>query len=178
LTKSSPFFISSNAVTGAAAAVLGFIVLWKSSRRDVLTVIVLTFGINVILILLKKYPFGGSRHSIYLLPLAALLVGASVQYICGLVWRALKFSDMPGRYPWVESRIVLFKNVALIFLLVIPLFITLAFKESEYLRRYKSESRILSPLLLTLDFKETESLLRLSNSTKSLPEFPPETRTV
>jgi len=57
----------------------GVVSLWRSSRRSIVIIIFSTFMINFALAYLKKYPFGESRHSIYLFPMVAVLTGAAVQ---------------------------------------------------------------------------------------------------
>ena len=68
------------ATLSAVLSLLGIIALWNTSQRALAATIVLTFAITIVFTIIKLFPFGGSRHSIYLFPMVCLLVGASVQY--------------------------------------------------------------------------------------------------
>ena len=73
-------FLPPYATLSAVLSLLGIIALWNTSRRVLAATIVLTFAITIIFTIIKLFPFGGSRHSIYLFPMVCLLVGASAQY--------------------------------------------------------------------------------------------------
>lgn len=64
----------------AVLSMLGVIALLNTARRLLAIAIVLTFAVTIVLTIFKLFPFGGSRHSIYLFPMVCLLVGASAQY--------------------------------------------------------------------------------------------------
>jgi hypothetical protein len=64
-----------------ALTVLGLPILWKASRRDLAAIVFATFVVGFVTTDLKIYPFGGSRHSIYLFPFVALSIGGSVQWL-------------------------------------------------------------------------------------------------
>ena len=73
-------FLPPYATLSAVLSLLGIIALWNTSRRVLAATIVLTFAITIVFTIIKLFPFGGSRHSIYLFPMVCLLVGASAQY--------------------------------------------------------------------------------------------------
>jgi hypothetical protein len=60
-------------------AASGFLSLWQSRQRYTAITVLITFLLSFVLAGLNVYPFGESRHSIYLFPLTALLIGAAVQ---------------------------------------------------------------------------------------------------
>ena len=60
-------------------AASGFLSLWQSRQRYTAITVLITFLLSFVLAGLNVYPFGESRHSIYLFPLIALLIGAAVQ---------------------------------------------------------------------------------------------------
>jgi 4-amino-4-deoxy-L-arabinose transferase-like glycosyltransferase len=69
-------FLPPYATLSAVLTLLGVIALWNTARRALAAAIVLTFAITIIFTIFKLFPFGGSRHSIYLFPMVCLLVGA------------------------------------------------------------------------------------------------------
>jgi len=73
-------FLPPYATLSAVLSMLGAIALWQTSRRTIAAAVILSFAITIIFTILKLFPFGGSRHSVYLFPMVCLLVGASAQY--------------------------------------------------------------------------------------------------
>jgi hypothetical protein len=62
-----------------ALAVWGAIYLSIKGDRYILAISLVAISTNILLAFLKYYPFGGSRHSMVLLPFVAVLVGASFE---------------------------------------------------------------------------------------------------
>jgi len=73
-------FLRSNAGWLVLLTAGGIAALWVAKHRNAAAVIVLTFAVNIALAFAGKYPFGGVRQDIYLLPLVAMSVGAAVQF--------------------------------------------------------------------------------------------------
>jgi hypothetical protein len=65
-----------------AIALAGFLSLWKSPQRYIAITALIAFLLTFVLNYLNAHPFGGSRHSTYLFPFIALLIGAAVQIGC------------------------------------------------------------------------------------------------
>jgi hypothetical protein len=139
-------FLPPNAAWIIILTMLGCVALWKTSRIDILAVIILTSIINITLVAIKKYPFGGTRQSIYLLPMVALLVGASIQYVVDSAANALRQFNLRGKYLWIETHKDIILKTVFICLIASTLILTLAFKKSEYLRRYRGPSWAEFPL--------------------------------
>jgi len=90
-------------LVGLLLAFLGLYAIWRRSRELALFV-VLTFGINFVLTWMQRYPFGPSRHSFYLFPLVALLLGCAVQFLVEMLCTRFgaKMRSLLGR-PWVTA---------------------------------------------------------------------------
>jgi hypothetical protein len=116
-------------------AMAGFLSLWKSSQRYAALTILVTVLLTFALTYLNAHPFGGSRHSIYLFPFIALLIGASVQGGFNFLCCSVK--------PIINRRIYLqgknlqyhFFCVGIACLVVSTLIITFYFKQHDFLRR-------------------------------------------
>lgn len=114
-----------------ALATLGIVAIWKTSHRYIAVIIIATFTINYILTFLKLYPFGGVRHSFYLFPMAALLVGASLQYAFRFI---VHFSVSLNLRSWVESHRSIFIKTAFFFFITSTLTLTFYLVKIDYFK--------------------------------------------
>lgn len=119
-------FLYEVAVICIILVLLGLVALWLSNRREVAAFVVVAFALTLTINLLKKYPFGGIRHSFYLLPIAALPIGAAVQYV----------ADWLGRLPWVTKHraTVAAIGAGVVLLSIWP--ITSYYAKTDYLRAH------------------------------------------
>jgi hypothetical protein len=116
--------------------IAGFILLFKSSHKFIATTILFTFLLTFGFSYLSKYPFGGSRHSIYLFPYITLLIGASVQAGCDFLYH--------GVIPFLKKRIYFqgknlqaqFSYACIAGLVASTLIITFYFKQHDFLRQF------------------------------------------
>jgi len=113
----------------------GVVSLWRSSRRSLAVIIFSTFLINFALAYFKKYPFGESRHSIYLFPLVAVLTGAAVQSGYNFFMNdVIPFLAKKMSLRLERLRIqMLYLGMVGIFLST--LVITFSYRQSDFLRR-------------------------------------------
>jgi hypothetical protein len=114
----------------------GFISLCKSSHKHVATTILFAFLLAFVLTYLNAYPFGGSRHSIYLFPFIALLIGASVQTGCDFLYHVVipflkKRSCFRGKNLQAQ-----FLHTCTACLVASTLIITFYFKQHDFLRNF------------------------------------------
>ena len=114
-------------------SILGIIALWRTFRRPLAAAIVLTFTVTIVFTILKLFPFGGSRHSIYLFPMVCLLVGASIQYGFDLVrQQAERFLPQ-----LMSERHRAYTGCALVLIVMLSVgIVTLTLKRYDSLRRY------------------------------------------
>jgi hypothetical protein len=113
----------------------GLVSLWRTFRRSLVVIIFSTFLINFALTYFKKYPFGGSRHSIYLFPLVAVLTGAVVQSGYNFLMNdVLPFLAKKFSLRIYSLRIQLL-YLGIIGILISTLAITFSYKQSDFLRR-------------------------------------------
>jgi hypothetical protein len=114
-------------------SILGIMALWNTSRRQLAAAAVLTFVVTIVLTGFKLFPFGGSRHSIYLFPMVSLLVGASIQYGFDLV-RQQAERCLPQR---MSERHRAYTGCALVLIVMLSVgIVTLTLKRCDSLRRY------------------------------------------
>jgi hypothetical protein len=73
---------------GAALFVVGVGAL-ASRQRTLCALVVVTFAQNLVLTWLGRYPFGGLRQAMYLLPVTALAIGATASLAAGGLRRAI-----------------------------------------------------------------------------------------
>ena len=90
--------------------VLGLPVLVLRGRTWLAIAVVSTFSVNLALTFLEKYPFGSTRHSLFLLPFVALPLGAAVEFlISNLAMRNLARLGIVGRNivqrPWLARSL-------------------------------------------------------------------------
>ena len=127
-------FLPPYATLSAVLSLLGIIALWNTSRKALAATIVLTFAITIVFTIFKLFPFGGSRHSIYLFPMVCLLVGASAQYGFDLVrHQAERF------FPQLTSERAR-AGVGWALVLIIMLSagaVTFKMRQCDFLRRYR-----------------------------------------
>ena len=127
-------FLPPYATLSAVLSLLGVIALWNTSRKALAATIVLTFAITIVFTIFKLFPFGGSRHSIYLFPMVCLLVGASAQYGFDLVrHQAERF------FPQLTSERAR-AGVGWALVLIIMLSagaVTFKMRQCDFLRRYR-----------------------------------------
>jgi hypothetical protein len=129
-------FLPSAVVPAIVLTVLGVVVLWRTSRGSLAAIILATFATGFLFTLMGIYPFGGSRHSIYLFPFVALSIGASVQWLfdCfrGLLTSPLASGDVQrmGRH----QRVFLGTGVAC--LVVSTLALCLRYEKYDFRRAY------------------------------------------
>ena len=117
-------------------AMAGFLSLWKSPQRYVAITALITFLLSFVLNYLNAHPFGGSRHSIYLFPFIALLIGAAVQIGCDFLNH--------GVIPFLKKRIyfqgknlqaqLLYACIAC--LVASTVIVTFYFKQHDFLRNF------------------------------------------
>jgi hypothetical protein len=127
-------FLPPYATLSAVLSMMGAIALWQTSRRTIAAAIVIAFAITIIFTILKLFPFGGSRHSIYLFPMVCLLVGASAQYGFDAVrQQAERF------LPQLTSeRAKTGIGWALVLMVIVSVgAVTFKMKQCDFLRRYK-----------------------------------------
>ena len=114
-------------------SILGIIALWRTSRWPIAAATALTFAITIVLTGFKLFPFGGSRHSIYLFPMVSLLVGASIQYGFDLVrQQAERFLPQ-----LMSERHRAYTGCVLVLIVMLSVgIVTLTLKRYDSLRRY------------------------------------------
>ncbi|MCX5903117.1 MAG: glycosyltransferase family 39 protein [Proteobacteria bacterium] len=120
-------FLPPYATLFAVLSMLGVIALWKTSQRALAATIVLTFAITIVFTIFKLFPFGGSRHSIYLFPMVCLLVGASAQYGFERFLPQLTSERARTGIGWVLVLMVMLSVGA----------VTFKMRQCDFLRRYK-----------------------------------------
>ena len=129
------FFLPLCATLAAALlSLLGIIALWNTSRRALAATIVLTFAITIVFTIVRLFPFGGSRHSMYLFPLICLLVGASIQYGFDVVRHQAE--RLLPQLTHERNRIYLGWALVLTVMLSVSA-VTLTMRKSDFLRQYK-----------------------------------------
>jgi 4-amino-4-deoxy-L-arabinose transferase-like glycosyltransferase len=112
----------------------GFLSLWKSQQRYLATTVLIAFLLTFVLTYLNVHPFGGSRQSIYLLPLIALLIGAAVQTGCDILYhRAIPFLNK--RICFLGKNLQSQLYVCIACLVASTLIITFYFKQHAFLRQ-------------------------------------------
>lgn len=127
-------FLPPYATLSAVLSLLGVIALWKTSRKALVAAIVLTFAITIVFTIFKLFPFGGSRHSIYLFPMVCLLAGASAQYGFDAVrQRAERF--LPQLTGERAGACIGWALVLMVMLSVSA--VTFTMRQCDFLRRYK-----------------------------------------
>ena len=84
---------------GILVVPLGVYAMWRKSR-SLTVVVVLSVGINLVLMLAHRYPFGGSRHSFVLFPILAVTLGCAVQFVADAVKSRAGLSGERGRGVW------------------------------------------------------------------------------
>lgn len=129
-------FLPSMAPWMLILGVLGFVVLWKTRRREVAAIIFVTFAINFALTLAGIFPFGGARQSIYLFPVVGILIGASVQYAFDFVRDRCRPSEDSRMVELVERHRWRIAFAAAGVFVATTILIAVVFKRSDFLRRY------------------------------------------
>ena len=119
----------------------GVVSLWRSSRRSLVVIIFSTFVINFALAFFKIYPFGESRHSIYLFPMVAVLAGAAVQsgYNC-LMNNVIPFLSKTFSLK-IESLRMQLLFLGITGILVSTFAIAFSYRQSDFLRRSEYTAR-------------------------------------
>ena len=84
---------------GMLVVPLGVYAMWRKSR-SLTVVVVLSVGINLVLMLAHRYPFGGSRHSFVLFPILAVTLGCAFQFVADAVKSRAGLSGERGRGVW------------------------------------------------------------------------------
>jgi hypothetical protein len=114
---------------------LGLFAILRKRQYAIGAVIVLPFFINFLLTFFHKFPFGGARQSIFLLPSVALLVGAAVQFLYDAAKRLLAVKS-PPTFAWIENHSSPILLLATGILLGLSLQLMFMYKETDFLRRY------------------------------------------
>lgn len=115
----------------------GVISLWRSSHRSLLLIIVGTFTINYAFAYFKKYPFGGTRHSIYIFPLIAVLIGAAVQQAYNFFMNDVLLFIAKRTSRRVEYLQITLFYLGITCLFISTLVITFTYEQSDFLRLSK-----------------------------------------
>lgn len=147
------FFLAENAGWASVLALFGIFALWKQKREELAAMIVLTLAMNAVMTYLHKYSLGGVRHSYYLFPLAALSIGAALQYAYDAGENALRSWEDGEVYAGLAQRGKLLTGIGLGVFLVVTMAITLSYGRSDYLRRYSDKSTMELPMLRA-DYQE------------------------
>jgi hypothetical protein len=102
------------AIALLSASLIGLWSLARAARREVTAAIVLIFMISIILSLANKYPYGGARQCIYLLPFVSLSLGAFFQSSFDFVLGNFRTASSPRFLAGLVSRPESLVNWALI----------------------------------------------------------------
>ena len=129
-------FLPTNAWWMIALTALGIAALWVTKRRDVAMVIILTFAVNIVLTAAGKYPFGGVRQGIYLLPLVLMSVGAAVQFGWDRARPSFKDTADSGFVQWASAHRRAISYVALACFVAFLARVSYGIAQSEFLRHY------------------------------------------
>ena len=97
-------FLSPHALWAILLTVVGVAALWAMKRKDVASVIILTFVATIALTLSDRYPFGGGRQSFYLLPFVSMSIGAALQFAWNWVRSSFDGSTNSGSARRVSNR--------------------------------------------------------------------------
>jgi hypothetical protein len=127
-------------------AALGIVALWVTKRRDVAMVIILTITVNLVLTFVHKYPFGGVRQCVYLLPLFSVAVGAAVQFGCQRTLTLFERWFDPGLLQWASSRRKTLSYVALACFIVFLAGVSYGIIRLGNLRRYDGNGWVELPV--------------------------------
>jgi hypothetical protein len=96
----------------------------------------ITFAITFFLTLLKKVPFGGGRQSMYLFPMVALLMGASIQYCYDWIARFLSEYSNITFVSWMKNHKRLILTLEIACLVASTVFLVTVFKRTDFLRKH------------------------------------------
>ncbi len=129
-------FVPSAVVFTIVLTVSGVVVLWRTSRRSLAAIILATFAVGFLFTLLKIYPFGGSRHSIYLFPFVALSIGASVQCLFDCFRGFLASPRASGNMQWMGRHQRVFLGLGVACLVVSTLALCLRYEKHDFRRSY------------------------------------------
>jgi len=115
---------------------LGIVVLWRTSRPYLAGIIVATFAIGFLLTYLRIYPFGGSRHSIYLFPFVALSIGAFVQCLFDRFRGFLERRRASGKRQWLGRYHGVLLGTGVACLVLSTLGLSLRYEKHDFRREY------------------------------------------
>jgi hypothetical protein len=134
-------FLPTNAWWLILLTVMGIAALWVAKHRDAAAVIVLTFTVNIVLAVADKYPFGGVRQEIFLLPLVLMSVGAAVQFGWDRAQSSINGTADSG-FVWLASaHRSAISYVAMAVLVTFLGRVLYGITQSEFLRHYYGRGR-------------------------------------
>jgi hypothetical protein len=127
-------FLDPFAVLMILLSALGLFAILRKKQYATVAVVLLPFFINFLLTFFHKFPFGGARQSVFLLPSVALVIGAGVQFLFETGRRRLAIKS-PPTYDWIENHPASVLSVSTGILIVMSLLLMLMYSETGFLRR-------------------------------------------
>ena len=129
-------FVPSVVALTIALAALGVPVFWRTSRKNLAAIVLATFSIGFLLTVLKIFPLGGSRHSMYLFPFVALSIGASVQCAFDCFRGFLETRCASRRMEWVDRYRRVLMGAGVGCLVVFTLALSLRYEKHDFRRAF------------------------------------------
>ncbi len=117
-----------------ALTLFGFYALARTGRGEWAALSALAFLITLVLSLLDVYPLYGSRHDMFLFPFAAILAGASVQYLCAAGAGWLERGGDGKRPEALRAASVARPRAGLLLLVLATLLVGIGYGRSDFLR--------------------------------------------